>query len=185
MTEPAKGRRLFISKLSYALIGTTILSSQLSYAFITNTDAPFEGYEPCLDDTTDLRSFNSPDKTLNIIGTVYGKDGLSLKPNARIEVWHLSPGSSEYDHRGAFNSSANGAYAFRTELPNRMKGKMPRIFFKISHEGSVVYTELILNTHKAYISHEHWENHKSLKERLFPIDKNNGLEREIQFNVTV
>jgi protocatechuate 3,4-dioxygenase beta subunit len=120
-----------------------------------------------------------------VSGKVYSKNGVTVRPNAQIKVWHLSPESSKYNHMGAFSANESGAYAFKTDMPNRTTGKLPRIYFKISHGGNVVYTELIVDANRAYISHEHWENHKSLNDNLFPVYKKNLVETEIQFNVTV
>jgi len=185
MSEFNPTRRRFLGKLPLAVIGTTLLSSQLSYAFVTKDDSPFEGYDSNTKDNNDLRSAISSGTTLKVFGTVYGTDGLQVLPNARIEVWHLSPGSNKYDHKGAFSSNANGEYSFRTDMPNRKEGKMPRIFFKISNEGRVVFTELLLNSHDAFITHKHWENNRALNKRLFPVYKKKTWETEIQFNVSV
>jgi len=184
MFQYTKGRRQFISKFALALAGTTFLSSH-TYSLFNNVDSPFEGYDPKIGDKNDLRSHNSRGQGITVSGKVYSKNGVTVRPNAQIKVWHLSPESSKYNHMGAFSANESGAYAFKTDMPNRTTGKLPRIYFKISHGGNVVYTELIVDANRAYISHEHWENHKSLNDNLFPVYKKNLVETEIQFNVTV
>lgn len=178
-------RRRFLGKLPLAVLGGAILSSHFSFAFKNRVDSPFPGFDSNTRDSNDLRASGFLGNTIKVTGNIYGKDGLSLKPNARLEVWHLSPGSSQYNHRGAFSSNTDGAYVFKTEMPNRTKGKLPRIFFKVSHEGNVAFTELVLNAQKAFITHEHWENHKSLNDKLFPVYEENSEEIAIHFNITV
>lgn len=185
MNKDAYDRRRFLSKLSFAVIGTSLLSSQWFYAFVAKDQSPFAGYYPYSKQKNDLRCAKYSGTTLKVSGTTFARNGLRTLSYVRIEVWHLSPDSKKYDHKGAFSSNASGEYTFITDMPNRIKGQLPRIFFKISHDGRVDFTELILNDHNAYISHTHWENNKALNEKLFPIYKNKLGETEIQFNVTV
>lgn len=185
MEKPISSRRSFIAKTSLAVVGTTLLTSASSFATIIGETIPFKGYRPTLEFNNDLRTLFS-EKTLKISGTLFTSES-NLEPcaNATIEVWHLSPNSKEYNHKGKFMTDENGTYTFYTDFPNRKEGFKPRVFFKVTAERKTVFTELVIDTHQTLITHKHWEQHNKLGEYLFPIYKPSNTEGTIQFNFII
>ena len=178
-------RRSFLGKTSAVVAGIALFSSTKTFAKLLDRTSPFEGYNPFIEEKTDLRTGSSLDKTLKISGQVYTSDGTQTISNARIEVWHLSPGSEKYKHRGYFFSNDEGQYTFHTDFPNRTEGKKPRIFFKSTSGSKIDFTELILDDNHAHISDTHWEKNKVLKRKLFPTYNKSLFETKIQFNFTI
>ncbi len=185
MEKPISSRRSFIAKTTLAVMGTTLLTTSTSFATLLKTSYPFEGYQPVLDYKNDMRTLLS-EKSLKVSGTLY-TSVTDLQPcaNALVEVWHLSPNSIEFNHKGKITTDENGKYTFYTDFPNRKEGYKPRIFFKATAEGKTVFTELIMDTHQAHISHAHWEQNKHLGNKLFPIYMPSKTEGEIHFNFII
>ena len=178
-------RRSFLGKTAVALAGVTFFSTHESVAQLLNNSSPFIGYNPFSEEKSDLRTFSSLDKTIKVSGVVYDSDGIKTIPNAKIEVWHLSPYENKYKHRGYFFSDDEGRYTFRTDYPNRTTGKKPRIYFKTTKGNRTSFTELVLDKNCAYITSEHWVENKALKAKLYPKFKSSISENKIQFNYTI
>jgi protocatechuate 3,4-dioxygenase beta subunit len=185
MEKPISSRRSFIAKTSLAVVGTTLLTTSTTFANLLKTSYTFEGYQPILEFKNDLRTFIA-EKSLKVSGTLYTSE-TNLQPcaNALVEIWHLSPNSKEFNHKGKFITDQNGQYTFYTDFPNRKEGYKPRIFFKITNQEKTDYTELILDTNQAYISHNHWEKNQELKEDLFPSYNLLKKQGEINFNFII
>jgi len=187
MEFPLSSRRSFIAKTSMALAGTALLSSTASFASVFSKKVPFEGYDPLMGYKNDLRTFLSG-KTLEITGTLFTNENNQLLPcnEATVEVWHLSPNSKEFYHRGKFKTNDKGEYTFWTDMPHRKEGQKARIFFKATSQGKSLFTELVLDNHFAYISHSHWEYNHFLGKHLFPSLKTSSPQTgEVTFNFII
>ncbi len=178
-------RRSFLGKTAVAVAGMTIFSTQETLANLLNNSSPFIGYNPYSELKSDLRTFSGLEKTLKVSGVVYDRDGIKTIPNAKIEVWHLSPNANKYKHRGYFFSDAEGHYTFKTDYPNRTEGKKPRIYFKTTKGNKTSFSELVLDKNCAYITSEHWAENKALKAKLQPKFESTISENKIQFNFTI
>jgi protocatechuate 3,4-dioxygenase beta subunit len=162
--------------------GIAFLSSNVVNAF--TDESPFHGYNPYSEEKTDLRT-TVFGKHLSVKGVIYDELGINSLPNAKIEVWHLSPHSNKYRHRGTFKTDSFGNYEFITDYPNKEKGKCARIYFKVSKSETSYFTELSLNDYGAYISGKHWEENNQLGEKLFP-KKESFLNRStVTFNISI
>jgi protocatechuate 3,4-dioxygenase beta subunit len=178
-------RRSFLGKTSAAVLGVAVLSSQNVIASIFNSQAPFEGYNPYTDQCNDLRTQRFGTETLCIHGTLFCAASKAVIADAKIEVWHLSPQSKKYGHRGYFFTDSQGGYLFKTNFPNRKEGRAARIFFKISSDKGTEFTELLLDSNTAYINDKHWVKNKGLQEKLFPKYNKGLFETNIEFNFTL
>jgi len=185
MNKNYSTRRVFFGKAATVLAGTALLSSQISLGAILNDQAPFEGYNPFAEETNDLRTDLFSTNSIEVTGKIYTSNGINTIPNAKIEVWHLSPNSKKYRHRGKLTSDSEGKYTFHTDFPNRGEGEKPRIFFKTTTNNKTSFTELIFDSNHAYISSTQWESNKNLKNKLFPKYKKTILGTNIQFNYTI
>ena len=181
--ENFTSRRYFMRNSAIALTGLAVLTPALTSAL--TSENPYAGYNPYAEETCDLRTglFNS--NTIAVKGTVYKKDGFTPLNNALVEVWHLSPNSTKYRHRGKFLTNDQGNYEFLTDYPNKEEGKNSRIYFKISDSGNTQYTELILASTGGHISSKHWENNKQLGEKLFPKQTQFLNKTTFQFNLSI
>lgn len=177
-------RRDFLGKSTAAIVGTALLSSQFSFGNILNQN-PFEGYNPYAEAKNDLRKGLISINNVKVSGKIFYAVGKQIVGNANIEVWHLSPESMKYRHRGKFSSDENGNYQFVTDFPNRKEGKKPRIYFKISSGNKTSYTELILDRHQAYINETHWANNQILGDAMLPSFTETVNGKEIQLNITL
>ncbi len=181
--ENSTSRRHFMRNSAIALTGLTVLTPALTSAF--TSENPYAGYNPYADETCDLRTglFNS--NTIAVKGTVYKKDGITPLKNALVEVWHLSPNSSKYRHRGKFQTDNQGNYEFKTDYPNKEEGRCARIYFKLSNSENTQYTELILTSTGGHITSKHWEHNRRLGEKLFPQQANFLNNTTFQFNLSI
>ncbi len=178
-------RRWFLENMTMAATGIALVSSiSLANAF-NEEEHVFEGYNPYVDSKTDLRSPLNFSRPIVIKGTLYSHNGTIPVSGATFEVWHLSPRSKKYRHRGKFKTDASGNYQFITDFPNREKGKMSRIFFKVSSDNKSCFTELLISNSGAFITGKHWEHHKQLGTKLFPKKKNLLSHSQITFNISI
>lgn len=178
-------RRLFLRKTAMAATGIALVSTPSLLNALTKDESPFNGYNPFAEEKTDLRT-SLIGKEMIVKGTLYDSTGNRPVSNAKVEVWHLSPESKKYNHRGKMYTDANGAYKFISDWPNREHGKQPRIYFKVSKNDTEYFTELIFNNIGAHISCKHWENQQVLgEEKLFPTMKTSFNTTEINFNLSI
>ena len=181
--EKNSPRRAFLKKSAFAATGITLLSSQAIHA-LTADLAPFEGYNPYTAEKSDLRT-SIFGNHITVTGHIFNADGSRTLANAQVEVWHLSPGSSKYKHRGKLTTDSQGRYRFQTDFPNKEKGKSARIYFRVSQDGAVYYTELVLSQYGAFITSKHWEKNKVLAENLYPKYTQTFGQPKIDFNIAL
>lgn len=175
-------RRLFLQKSAIATTGVALLSSGVAHAFSNNS--PYEGYNPYSEEKTDLRT-TLFEKHLRVKGVLYDKSSMKPLANATIEVWHLSPNSTKYRHRAKLITNEKGVYNFITDYPNNELAKVPRVYFKVVHKGSTVFTDLVLNETGAHVSDNHWKANQHLGDKLFPTSEKSLNSSIINFNVSI
>ena len=175
-------RRSFLQRSALATTGVALLSTGIAHAF--DTESPYDGYNPYSEEKTDLRT-TLFDKHLRVKGILYDKSSMKPLANATIEVWHLSPNSTKYRHRGRLKTDALGAYSFITDYPNNEVAKVPRLYFKVANKGSVVFTDLVLNETGAHVSDAHWQANQHLGDKLFPTSEKNMNTSIINFNLSI
>ncbi len=178
-------RRSFLKNTLKASTGLALISSTAPFSAFATYQSPFEGYNPFAEEKTDLRR-SLFGRNVLVAGKIFDEDGNNTLTNVKVEVWHLSPDSSKYKHRAKLFTNYLGEYRFITDYPNREKGKMARILFKVSNGSKATYTELLFNEHQAHITGAHWENNQGLgDERLFPIMERTTNTTKINFNITL
>ncbi len=178
-------RRLFLGKTLLAATGLICVPTGAIAKEFDSHSAPFKGYSSFTDLKTDLRT-SFLGKEVSVSGKIYDVTGKTTIPNALIEVWHLSPEKKNYKHRGKMFTDDDGNYTFITDWPNRALGKQRRIYFKVSKNNNVVYTELIFNDFDAHITDKHWEQNQQLAEnKRFPKFDTFLNKSTINFNFTI
>jgi hypothetical protein len=177
-------RRLFLRNTAIATTGMAFLSSSTVLHALTNEESPFKGYNPYAEEKTDLRTTILGEQ-LRVKGVLYEKSSMKPLENASIEVWHLSPNSTKYKHRGKLRTNEAGEYNFITDYPNHEIDKVPRVYFKVTHSGDEVFTDLVLNKTGAHISDNHWEANKHLGDKLFPTSEKNLNTSIINYNLSI
>ncbi len=182
--KPSVSRRAFLGNLALATSGITLLSASSITNALTLEDQSLIGYNPYASTNADMRQ-TLLGKHISVSGKVFNKDGSGVVPNATIEVWHLSPNSEKYRHRAKLTSDANGNYTFITDVPNRSKGNMPCIHFKISSGESSYVSRLWMNEQSAFIHSDHWAINQHLGESLLPRKESGLLHDEIKFNFSI
>ena len=183
--KKAISRRLFLANTTVASTGIALLSSTSVLNALTIEASPFDGYNPYASKNADMRSNTLIGKHITVTGKVYDKNTLEVLPNTMVEVWHLSPNSTKYRHRAKLTTDNEGNYTFKTDIPNREQGKIPRINFKVSTKSQSQDTALFFNEFGAYISGEHWEKNKVLEDKLFPEKKERLDHSKITFNLSI
>ena len=179
--QHSNSRRKFVQRISLASGGVLLLSTtQIVNAFHGHT-SPFRGYNPYAESKTDMRTSLNMKDHIKISGKVYTRESLKALPNVNLEVWHLSPGSNKYHHQTRLITNEEGEYIFHTDMPGKEPGKFPRIYFKISDKKKSYFTELILSSHQAHITGEHWIRNNRLGTLMQPVKK----ESSIQFNLSI
>lgn len=169
---------------AFAITGLAILTPTVTNAFILS-ECPYSGYNPYAESKSDLRTGIFNFKSIWVKGTIYEKDGITPVSNGTVEVWHLSPNSSKYRHRGKLQTDHEGKYEFITDFPNKEEGMNARIYFKVSSSKNCSYTELILNSSGPQITSKHWENNNQLGDKLFPKKIDFLNQSTIQFNISI
>ncbi|MDO7172886.1 hypothetical protein [Mariniflexile sp. AS56] len=179
-------RRSFLSNTVLATTSIAFISIPSGVSALVTPESPFEGYNKYAEYKTDLRTSFSFGKEVIVNGIIYDSTGKTPVPNAKIEVWHLSPESTKYKHRGKILTDSERHYQFISNWPNRALGMQYRIYFKVSKNGSVYITELLFNNTRAHISSKHWETQNVLGDKkLFP-KMNTGLyTSESNFNLSL
>lgn len=186
MTNIKNSRRSFLIKSVAASAGIALFSTTKTLASIVENETPFEGYNPFSNATNDLRNSAIHAKGIKVTGRIFNKSGSKGISQAKIEVWHLSPQSEKYRNRGHFFTDNEGFYSFVSHIPNREKGKMPRIYYKISDGNSTVFTKLLFDSNSAYIMNDHWESNRSLGKYVFPKFRKNHINmNQIEFNISL
>lgn len=176
-------RRAFLRTSAIAISGVALLTPSALDAF-TNASSPFDGYNEFAEEKNDLRVLLN-EEPIRVSGTIFDHTGITPLSNSVIEVWHLSPNSSKYRHRGKLKTDENGAYSFITDFPNKEKGKASRIYFKVSKNNNSYFTELPLSRSGVYLTPKHWEENKHLKNDAYPKREQLSKEIHITFNISI
>ena len=178
-------RRSFLSKTLMASAGLALASSTSVVRAFSGNHSPFKGYRPFAEKTTDLRK-SLFGQHVEVTGQIFDAEGVKVLPNAKIEVWHLTPNSEKFEHRAVLYSDENGSYRFITDFPNREIGKYYKVYFKVSNSKTSNFTELSFNNFGAFISDKHWEkNHQLGEQLLFPTHTTFLNQSIIQFNIAL
>ncbi|NNE27167.1 MAG: hypothetical protein HKN09_10010 [Saprospiraceae bacterium] len=177
-------RRSFVENLTLATSGIALLSStSFLNAFNSKTDV-LEGYNPYAGTNPDMRQ-GIFENYIKVTGTVYSKETEQPISGALVEVWHLSPNSKKYRHRAKLKTDANGQYSFLTDPPNKEKGQMPAIHFKLSTVNDSYCSRLWIHKNTAFISSEHWARNQGLGDRLLPKKEIHTFHETITFNLSI
>lgn len=178
-------RRVFLRKTALVTSGLALLPSTSLLHAMTPKKCPFDGYLPSELWNNDLRKTYNNVPQVRISGTIYDALGLLPKPDTVIEMWHLSPGSDQYSHRGKTLTDSYGQYSFITDFPSNEEGRAARLYFKLGSANSGYFTELILNELGGHISGTHWEQNRVLGSKMFPGLKMEGDHFNVTFNMTL
>lgn len=178
-------RRVFLRKTALVASGLTLLPSTSFLHAMSSNECPYDGYIPGELWNNDLRKFTDSVPKVQVAGTIYDTLGLFPKEGAIIEMWHLSPNSDEFSHRGKTLTDANGKYTFITDFPKNEEGKAARLYFKLGSSNSSYFTELILNEFGGHISGAHWERNNILQSKMYPELEIDGTQYKVTFNMTI
>lgn len=178
-------RRSFLKNMVLAASGAALVSSSELFTSVLQDTAVYPGYNPFIELKTDLRLSQNGDNFIRIKGVVYCKKTFKQLPEAKVEIWHLSPNSNRFRHHGKSFTNTDGSYTFLTDFPGRETGKFAKVYFKVTHNGTISFSELSLSATRAYINHKHYDENLILGNKMFPKrNTKNGL-TEVQFNLTV
>lgn len=133
----------------------------------------------------DLRKSKLFGKHVTIKGKIYNSEGTSPLANVNLDVWHFSPGSKIRKHKATLKTNSLGEYIFKTDFPEKLNGKSPRVHFKVSKGAKEYGTELIINHTGANISEKHWTENKQLGNKLFPSKEDFLNSSTITFNISI
>lgn len=180
--ENLYARRNFLKNVALTSTGVLFLSSTSILQAFNKKECPFEGYNPYSEEKTDLRKFLLTDNHVTIKGKIFCKSTLKELSNATIEVWHLSPNSKRYGHQAKLKVNSNGEYSFITDFPNKEIGKYAKVYFKITNDNKVTFTELSITNDNAFINNKHYQDNIQLGDYLFPTNKTISNQKIITFN---
>ena len=151
-----------------ATFGLTLLNTQNVLGNVFESKRDDLQYHPSSPETNDLRKSGYNVPAVSVQGVIYDKDSMQELSNVKVEVWHLSPDSEEVSYRAHFFTATNGSYQFITDFPGHAPRLKPRIFFRLSNGKKERFSELIFDTHFAYLNNEQWEHNKSNLAQLTP-----------------
>jgi hypothetical protein len=182
--ENMYARRNFLKNAALASSGILFLSSTTMVRAFEN-QCPFEGYNPYSEDKTDSRVSSLFGNHVVIKGKVFDKMSLKEVSTAKVEVWHLSPNSTSYGHQAKMKVTPDGEFNFITDFPNRETGKFPKVYFKVTSNDKVYFTELSLTADNAFINNKHFEENLVLGKNLLPTNRLVDNVPTITFNIAV
>lgn len=180
--KESTSRRHFLQKSAMATTGLALLSSGVANAF--SSEIPYSSYNPYSEEKTDLRTTIFGDH-IRIKGVVFDVTGSIPLSNATIEVWHLSPQSKKFRHRAKLKTDSFGRYNFITDFPSKDDAEAKRIYFKISNNDAVQFTELFVDKQGANITSKHWQENNQLGEKLLPTTELSFDTLTINFNISL
>lgn len=183
--ENQYARRNFLKNVALASSGVAFLSSTSILSAFNGNNSPFEGYNPYAEQKTDLRTSTLFGKHVTVKGKIFDKTNLKENASATVEVWHLSPNSKNYKHQAKMKVDANGNYNFITDYPNREEGKYSKIYFKVTSNDKIYFTELNICSNNAYINDKHFKDNIVLENNLFPTHKTSDNLTTINFNIAI
>lgn len=182
--ENLYARRNFLKNVALVTSGVAFLSStSVLQAF--NNECPYEGYNPYSEEKTDLRISTLFGNHITVQGKIFDKQNLKELTSATIEVWHMSPNSTKFRHQAKMNVSNNGEFNFITDFPNKEQGKYAKVYFKVSANNRVYFTELSVTKDNAFINGKHYEENKMLGNDMFPTNRLISNQQIITFNIAV
>jgi hypothetical protein len=183
--ENVYARRNFLKNVALVSTGVAFLSSTTIGNAFSKEECPYDGYNPYAAAKADMRLSSLFGNHVKIEGQIFDKISLNEISTATVEVWHLSPDSQKYRHQAKLKVNQNGAYSILTDLPNKEQGRLPKVFFKITVNDRVYFTELAIASNNAYINHKHYEDNLALGSELFPTHQVNNNLTTIKFNIAV
>jgi protocatechuate 3,4-dioxygenase beta subunit len=167
-------RRSFLSNSLKATLGLTLVSSVVPTKMFASKV-----------EKADFRT-KTFSKYVEVTGQIFDKNGKLPISEAQIEISYLSSNNNNGQTVASLTTNTQGEYQFITDWPNRELGKQPRIYFKVSKNNNVVFTELIFNDLDAHITAKHWEQNQQLAENIrFPTFNTFLNKSTINFNFTI
>lgn len=125
-------------------------------------------------------------KQVEVSGQIFDAFGKNTVNNAKIEFWHLTPNSEEYNHRSHVLTDLNGNFKILTDFPNREFGKHTTIHFRVSKDNQETHTQLKFSDVAAFITDRHWESNRNLEDHLlFPQLEKSVYKTKINFNISI
>lgn len=162
---------------------------------ITTTDILGPFYRPGSPMRSNLIPPGSTGEAMNLVGTIFQKDGKTPLSNALIEAWQCDEHekydntSDEYRFRGAVKTGKDGKYQFRTIVPVPYKDgetwRPAHIHFRIS---SADHQDLITQIYfkgDQHIEKDAAAANPSAEKRILEIKKNASKESEVRFDVVM
>ncbi|MEP2936893.1 MAG: hypothetical protein ABJM06_00765 [Gilvibacter sp.] len=168
MKSQPSSRRKFLQKAALVTAGITVFSSSKTAANVFNSASPYPHYNPFTSQKTDLRTPLTTAPSVKVNGILLDKVTNLPVANAKVEVWHVSPGSKKVRHRAHFYTDALGNYSFVTDMPNKTELGSPRIYFRFSSGASIEQTQLVIGAADAYIDQNHWARQNKFNPKVLP-----------------
>lgn len=116
---------------------------------------------------------------IEIRGKLFHSDCTTPVSNALVEIWHCDTegeydnDSSEFRHRAALQSNADGSYFFRTILPGKyLNGELYRpshIHYRVTSKNTLELISQIYFSGDPDIAKDHWASQPKAKERILAI----------------
>ena len=146
MKNSVKYERFTISDLSHSIRGAhrILLASAAD-------SSPYDGYIPLAPLKSHLARSRRAEQ-LVIYGRIFDKSGKWPAGNAGVEIWHLTPGTKEFNHRAKLISDSTGAFQLTTDMPARIAGQNFKIYFKIRIGVKSFFTYLSFNHSMAFLA---------------------------------
>ena len=181
--KKATTRRLFLRTAGITAAGITTMPS----AFAMNSFSNAENLTvPSLEEATEIMNQTTKvHEHVLIHGLVVDKVSKEPIKNAQLEVWHQSSEPGKFAFHSRLITDENGRYNFSTKRPGKLKGKSPRINFKLSKPDSSYTTELIVTDFGAHITDNHWVLNQQMGEQLFPRQVDRESHTEFTFNLSI
>ena len=124
-------------------------------------------------------------KGIEISGRIYDSTGRIPQAGVLLEYWHISPGTQQKRHKGQLVTDAHGYYRIKSDFPGREMGRHATLHFKLTDGSKKQNACLKVSGTGAFITDEHWANHRHLPDHLlFPKwDKENTDTIEFNFSL--
>jgi protocatechuate 3,4-dioxygenase beta subunit len=138
-------------------------------------EGPF--YVGNVPEAVDINPAKAAGTAMHISGTVYGPDGVTPIPNAKVEIWHADAAGayhpedngdiaryrrSQINLRGTARTDAQGRYAFDSIVPGHYGDRRRHLHWKVSASG-----------HRAVTTQSYWSD-----ERGTPRDRGDATDRQ-------
>lgn len=140
-----------------------------------------------------------PDSNMPIMelsGTIYDEDGVTVLPNVLIESWQCDENekydniSNEYILRGSQKTNENGQYNFRTIIPipyqDEVVGWRPaHIHLRISSPDRQDLITQVYFKNDPYISSDPSANSSESQNRILELQQTSTGETQVEFNIVL